>query len=172
MYIIAGHRTSKKIDIWAGRTTCPCCGQLSDFHLGRIISTGTAYFIPIFSATQSRFIVCDKCGWENKLSAKEYKESKKKQLLMLENNQIPVEFVRLDFHPSNLKLASQLTKVILSALLAFWGCIMLLAAFPFGIPFAVLFSLPLVISLKNYNEKKILKRAYDALPPSIKNSDY
>jgi len=177
MYVLVGTQAKVKDDIWAGKTTCPKCGQVCNFHLAKLVQRITVFFIPIISITQKKYLVCDSCEWAKELSGKEYKEIKKRQMEMFEKGEFPKDIIRMYCHPDNVKFVWRAVKLILSSILA---AIMVFGAISMAVDiikedgsiisalFAFLFmggiySIPFMLSLKNFIPALKMKKAYDSL---------
>ena len=151
MFIIYGAKPKYKEDLWAGKSVCPNCGKECDFHLGKLLIYITFFFIPTIPIVAKRLLTCDGCNHQTVLTGKQYKNARKNQLKLLNNNEFPKDIIKYDFHPRELDIGMQIIKLIFSAIIAFMGC---LAIFPI---------IPFIISLKNLIFKLKCKKLYDSL---------
>lgn len=180
MYVLIGNQTKVEEDLWAGKTTCPKCGQQCDFHLVRLVQIATVFFVPIMSATKKRYIVCDSCDFTKELKRKEYKEIKKRQFELFENGGFPKEMIRHDCHPDKVKFGWRIFKLVLSSLLAFIVLLsmggMLIStiisgswesedfmALIFVLLCVGLYCIPFILSLKNFLPALKKYKAYNSL---------
>ena len=159
-------------EVWAGKTVCPYCKQVSDFHLKRIrFRLLLFYFLPIISCTEKRYLECDNCKGVEVLKRRKYKEIYARQMEKLENNQIPLEVVRQDYAPKALNMWWRWTKLALFSLFALFllvtATVMSYEAQNIGAllsvasTFAVLGTLPLYFALNDFIETRRKQKGYN-----------
>lgn len=176
MYVLIGNNTKMKNDIWAGSTTCPNCGQKHNFHLMKLVQTATVFFVPVISATQKRYLVCDSCQWAKELKRSEYNEIKKKQMSLFEEGKFPKDIIRQDCHPDEVGIVWRILKLAVSG--GFAGFMFLsfllmvieeikeagdLSALSLFLMVILICAVPFMLSLKNFIPAWKKKKAYDEL---------
>lgn len=177
MYVLVGTRSKVKKDFWAGRTKCPRCGQVCNFHLTKVIVRILVFFIPIISITNKRYLVCDSCEWAKELSRKEYKEIRKKQMRLLDSGGIPDDIIKTDFNPPNIKFGWRIIKLIASGMWEIFTLLWVIAmtidvlaegeivlSVLLGLIFlGGLYSIPFVICVKHLIPELKMRRIYNSL---------
>ena len=119
MYLLVSNAEILEKDIWAGKAKCSCRKKNCHFYLAKLKSKWNAYgFIPVFSFTKKRYLVCDNCHKTTELKKKEFRKTHERQMDMLVNGQMPSEIVLNDCSPQNLNMVKRWIKLIISSLFA------------------------------------------------------
>lgn len=175
MYIRVHIKNEKRIekDIFAGYFFCPKCGRSSGFHLYRIKQRISLSFIPIYSITTDRLIVCDTCGTYNRIDRSEYRSMKKRQEKVVKEGGSPEYVIKTDYCPSEIKYGRKIIALVLTSLFAFnmivgtilmfrdiseWDASVLIG----GLFMFLLGVLPFLLALKSFIEAKWKKRLYQS----------
>ena len=169
-------------DLWAGVFQCSACECGRHFHLTRFKTVLYFLFIPLFSFSGKRMLVCSSCGAYIELSRKEYKAKLAEQKEKLEKAQIPPEVVLNDFSPREMGMGRHIVSLVFTGFLMLLMVVAMLSmmveilcgdiaqdlfTIAFGASAMIGFSAPFVICLKNYMFKKKKKALYDKISQSI-----
>ena len=172
VYVLQGVYEKVEQDLWAGKMICPRCEEEHDFHLARLVRVATVFFVPIMSRTVKRYLVCDSCEYFRELKRKEFKQLKSERFELLENGGFPTEIVRNDCHPDRVKFKTRIFKIILSAILSLIMLFIVVVSLtdrdfynmiPMFLIAFVIFSIPLLLSIKNFLPALKMRKFYNFL---------
>jgi len=74
MVIVYGYKTKLKVQKNLGVDICPNCGYSTEKVLAKEKRQFTVFYIPIFSQTLRKGLICPNCGMYKTLSSAEFKE--------------------------------------------------------------------------------------------------
>ncbi|MBE6681647.1 MAG: hypothetical protein E7600_05140 [Ruminococcaceae bacterium] len=144
-------------DFWAGEHYCPICKSKQHFHLKHTTARFSLLFIgiiplplPRINIIDDRYILCDKCGFANKLTIHEYSTIRNLQLRSMASLEFPKEIIEEDFVPNKTKFGYAVRKSIFAGipllLVLLFGILLILSiSEPSGIPSAIL--MPVLIAI-------------------------
>ena len=174
MIVRVGIQSNLKEDIWAGYGNCPKCGSVTSFHLYRLKQTCSIFFIPFFSFTLKRLLVCDRCSSYTELPRKQYKEMRKNRVLKLKRGEFPMEIVLQDFIPEKTKYKRKVFALVMASLWLFMCLLFVVSVFVsvqemgigsavgLALMFLLMGAIPFWISIRSVYETTWKKRFYEA----------
>lgn len=174
MYLRIYSQKKLKKEIYAGQYECPGCGKYASVHLCKIKQKISMLFIPIFSNTLNRLVVCDCCGAYKKISKQDYSSLKKIQVKKLKSGNFPPQVILEDYNPDKLGYGKKIAALVIASLFAFamiFGGIVMMMDIPVwdaSVPLFFLFCLvigivPFVFALRSFLDARWKRRIYKSV---------
>ena len=113
MFYCLGGRTFK--EIWVKKDSCPSCKGKHDFHLHKSQFRVTICWVPFISITVKRALVCDRCGYEKELPAREYWKIRREQFKKLKKGEFPDDVILNNYSSKDIGFIKRIIKLIVVA---------------------------------------------------------